>query len=174
MGAPDLLVELRGEGIAVSTDGDRLVIRPASKLTDTMRAALRAAKPELLALLTGTTANTVTTAPGQGRPHRLTMAEADRAHAEPWDDAACARFVARVTLFLRRRVEAEDADDIAERLHLRDVDGDERVMCLECSHYRTGRCGNHLGAELHSAELGGDFAARLQHCPGSSKGEHNE
>ena len=174
MGADDLLMELKGEGFALSTDGNRLVIRPASKLTDTMRAALLAAKPELLALLAGTAAPTAGTTPVWDRPHRLMPAEADRAHAQPWDDAACANFVARVTLFLRRRVDVEDADDIAERLHLRDVDGDKRVVCLECSHYRPGRCGNYLGAELQSAEVGRDLAARLQHCPGSSIPEHNE
>jgi len=75
------------------------------------------------------------------RPYRLTKAEGDAAHAEPWDDAACARFAARVGLFLRRGIDATDADDLAERLHLRDVQGDDRGMCLECSRLdRRGRC----------------------------------
>lgn len=75
------------------------------------------------------------------RPYRLSKSDGDAAHAEQWDDAACARFVARVGLFIRRRVNATDADDLAERLHLRDVQGDDRGMCLECSRLdRRGRC----------------------------------
>ena len=41
MGARELLADLAGAGLSVIADGDRLVIRPASKLTDDMRAALR-------------------------------------------------------------------------------------------------------------------------------------
>ena len=51
MGARDLLDNLADAGLSVTVDGDRLVIRPASKLTDHLRGALREAKPELLALL---------------------------------------------------------------------------------------------------------------------------
>ena len=39
MGARDLLAELAGAGLSVRAEGERLVIRPASKLTDGMRAA---------------------------------------------------------------------------------------------------------------------------------------
>jgi citrate lyase beta subunit len=49
MGARDLLAELADLGVTVTADGDKLVIRPASKLTDDLRAALRAHKAELLA-----------------------------------------------------------------------------------------------------------------------------
>lgn len=51
MGARNLLADLTGAGMSITAEGDRLVIRPASMLTDNMRAALRQAKPELLALL---------------------------------------------------------------------------------------------------------------------------
>ena len=51
MGAQELLVDLAAEGLTVAANGDRLVVRPASKLTHAMRAALTLAKPELLALL---------------------------------------------------------------------------------------------------------------------------
>ena len=42
MGARELLSELAGAGFELETDGDRLVIRPASRLTDDLRAAVRA------------------------------------------------------------------------------------------------------------------------------------
>jgi len=51
MGAPDLLQYLRATGFSLTADGDCLVVRPAAKLTDDIRAALRQAKPELLVLL---------------------------------------------------------------------------------------------------------------------------
>lgn len=51
MGARDLLADLAGLGVTVTAHGDRLVIRPASRLTDGHRAELREAKAELLAIL---------------------------------------------------------------------------------------------------------------------------
>ena len=124
MGARELLADLAGAGFTVEADRDRLLIRPASRLTDELRAALRAAKPDLLTLLSV----------GAARPYRLSQADADAAHAEPWDDAAIGRFVVRLSLFLRRGIDATDADDLAERLHLRDLQGDDRRLCLECAH----------------------------------------
>jgi hypothetical protein len=51
MGARDLLHDLADAGLTINADGTRLVIRPASKLTEDMRAAVLDAKPELLAFL---------------------------------------------------------------------------------------------------------------------------
>ena len=104
------------------------------------------------------------------RPYRLTPAEGDAAHAEPWDDVAIVRFVARVALLMRRGFDATDADDLAERLHLRDVQSDERVLCLECAHlagHAAGRwrCGNACAAGV-APELPEALAMRLQRCPG--------
>jgi hypothetical protein len=56
MGAQDLLENLTRSGFSVSTDGANLVIRPASKLSAEMRAALAASKPELLEVLAATAA----------------------------------------------------------------------------------------------------------------------
>lgn len=53
MGARELLDDLARDGFSIAADGDRLLIRPASKLTDDRRNALRAAKPELVAILSG-------------------------------------------------------------------------------------------------------------------------
>ena len=155
MGARELLSDLAAEGMSVAADGDTLVIRPASKLTDTMRAALREAKPALLVLLSASA-----TEPHE-RHYRLSAAEADRCHAEPWDDATIARFVARVGLLMRRGFDATDADGLAERLHLRDVQGDDRACCAECRHYRPGRCGNPMAAGLLSPDVGRDLAVML-------------
>ena len=51
MGAHDLLADLASAGLSIEAHDHRLVVRPASKLTDDLRARLRATKPELLALL---------------------------------------------------------------------------------------------------------------------------
>ena len=70
MGAREVLRDLTGAGFSVEVAGDRLLVGPASKLTDDLRAAVRAAKPDLLALL--------------NRPHKLTLADPgltiDRCH----------------------------------------------------------------------------------------------
>ena len=162
MGTRDLLEDLAGAGLSVTAEGDRLVIRPASKLTEPMRAALRDAKPELIALLAG---QAMTPAPPCNRPYRLAPADADRCHAGGWDDAEIARFVALVALFMRRGINATDADDLAERLTLRDREADDRVICAECSHYRVGRCGNHRRAGLSGPDVGRDLAVMFQRCP---------
>jgi len=108
------------------------------------------------------------TAPAQERPYRLTRDQGDTAHADAWDDAAIARFHARVAHIQRRGFTEQDAEDLAEQLHLRDGQADHRHLCFECSHYRPGRCRNHRHGGLQSPEMARDMAARLQRCPGFS------
>ena len=103
----------------------------------------------------------------QDQPYRLTPEQSDAAHADALDDAAIARFQDRVQRLLRLGYGTDDADDLAERLHRRDVEGDDRVMCMECSHYRPGRCVNHRHAGLQAPDLSRDRAALLQRCAGS-------
>lgn len=108
------------------------------------------------------------------RPYGLSQAEGDASHAEAWDDAAIARFVARVAMLMRRGFNATDADDLAERLHLRDVTGDDRALCVECRHLagRSGEwaCGNHHAADV-GRDLAGDLVTTMQRCAGfQSKG----
>lgn len=103
------------------------------------------------------------------RPYRLPQAAGDAAHADPWDDATIARFQARVTTIRRRGFTEEDADDLAERLHLRDVHADHRALCLECRHLAgsvTGwRCGNHRAADV-ARDLPAAQVTMPQDCPG--------
>jgi len=51
MSAADLLQQLRLEGFGLTVDGDRLIVTPATELTDERRALIRQHKTELLALL---------------------------------------------------------------------------------------------------------------------------
>lgn len=73
------------------------------------------------------------------RHHRLTNDQADRCHAPSRDDAEIGAFTARAERFAL--LGRADADDLAERLTLRDRDGDDRRLCLECTWLGdTGRC----------------------------------
>ena len=168
MGARALLDDLHTAGLTITADGDRLVIWPASKLTDDMRTALRAAKSELLAELGARPAKAdpaaLPTSPV--RRWRLSQADADRCHAGGWDDAEIVAFTARHVRLLAHGLTNGHADDLAERLTLRDRDGDDRLICTDCRHYRAGRCGNHRPAGLNGPEVGRDLATMLQRCPG--------
>ena len=153
MGARDLLARLADSGVTVAADGDRLLIRPASKLTDDMRGELRALKPEVLALLSM-----------PARKEQAGTGEADRKERPDTGDPA--RFEARRARLIRWGWPPDEAQAMAERLARRDLSDDDRVSCAECASYRPGRCGNHRRAGLFGPELGHDLAALLQRCPG--------
>lgn len=150
MGARDLLADAAGAGLTIAADGDRLVIRPASMLTQAMREALRLAKPELLALL---------------RDARPEPGPVDL-DAVAWSDSDIARFLDRRGRLLRWRWPEAEAERWAARLVQRDRDTDPRVSCADCGAYRPGHCCNHRRAGLLSAEVGRDWVALLQRCPG--------
>ena len=242
MGARDLLADAAEAGLTIAADGDHLVISPASRLTQTMRDALRQAKPELLALLrealpapakaanqeaahalagadsparpevkplqtcagcrhhgqhstclSPVAAGLLTQAEGFGivwpspthpatcpaftdkvpnkataRPFKLTLVQGNAAHADEWDDACIARFQDRAHRVARLGFAGNIADDLAEQLHLRDVTGDDRSLCVECGHFRRGHCGNHRAAGLRSPELSDELATTMHRCSGRS------
>ncbi len=63
------------------------------------------------------------------------------AYAAPWTDGEIQGFKARAARFQRRRFTELEAERLAEVLLLRDRDGDDRRMCLECSGLDgQGRC----------------------------------
>jgi hypothetical protein len=75
------------------------------------------------------------------RLYRLTPEQADECHAGGWDDAEISAFVQRHARLLALGFGDGDANDVAERLTLRDRDGDDRRMCVECTWLGdTGRC----------------------------------
>lgn len=56
-----------------------------------------------------------------------------------------------------------DADHLAERLHLRDVDCDDRSSCIECRHLLPGpHCDCHA---LGRQRVGRDDLVTLRRCP---------
>ena len=71
----------------------------------------------------------------------MTMEQGNACHAEGWSDAEIHAFTSRRDRLLRWGYSVPQANDLAERLTLRDRDLDDRHLCLECSHLRTsGRC----------------------------------
>lgn len=87
-------------------------------------------------------------------------------HAEAMNGAELQTFAARERLFIRRGADEAVAENLADRLVIRDRQRDHRRTCLECQHYRHGRCGNRQRAGLQSAEIGRDLGSLLQHCHG--------
>jgi hypothetical protein len=91
--------------------------------------------------------------------------EALDAAAVARSDADLARFLDRRARLVRWGWTEPAAEKVAARLTWRDL-CDDRVSCIDCRHYRPGRCGNHDLAELRAPELGRDLAGLLQRCPG--------
>lgn len=50
------------------------------------------------------------------------------------------RFTSRVMLFMRRGLDGAQADELADRLVIRDREGDDRACCAECRHARAQAC----------------------------------
>jgi hypothetical protein len=59
---------------------------------------------------------------------------------------------------------APEADGLADLLHLRDREGDDRHLCVECQHVRADRVGWRCGA-LRGPIPREWFAIQLQRCP---------
>lgn len=59
-----------------------------------------------------------------------------------------------------------EADALALRLAKRDRNEDDRVSCIDCRHFRPGRCGNYRDAGLRLPDVGHDLAGMLQRCAG--------
>mgnify|MGYP001547300950 CR=1 FL=1 len=77
------------------------------------------------------------------------------------------RKAARLARLLRWGWPANEAEALTERLARRDREGDDdRVSCVDCGHYRPGRCGNYRRAAMQSPDAGRDLAGLLQRCPG--------
>jgi hypothetical protein len=144
MGARDLLEVLAGAGLSVSVDGGNLVIRPRELLSDELRVSVRAHKTGLVALLKPAGAN---------EDASVGQSQAADAHLR------------RVRMMGLDRVAAEE---VFGRLKAREIDADDRRLCVECLHFaERGRlCRHpHLVAIQAPRELG-QMALQPQRCAG--------
>jgi hypothetical protein len=102
-------------------------------------------------------------------------------HSDAMNRAEIATFETRFHLFGARGLDLKQAEAMADRLALRDREGDERRLCFECvhlqaqpaNHWRSWpelRCGNWnasgLCVSVRDAGLSESFAHQLQRCPG--------
>ena len=76
--------------------------------------------------------------PYKGNPY-LSKEAADRCHTPEWNDAEIFTFTTRAMKFIRIGLR-HDADNLAELLVLRDREGDDRQLCVECKHGHSARC----------------------------------
>ena len=172
MGAPELLHHLRRAGLVLTvTPAGGLHVAPRDALTVDHRAAIRAERDALVLALQAEVASPSPPPRGSGNP-LMTPEQGDDCHAGGWDDAEIGAFTARQARFARMGRLA-DADHLAERLTLRDRDGDDRRLCLECTWLGdTGRClaattGRIPGADRRLEPL----QTILQRCPAFGLGK---
>lgn len=129
-----------------------LKVSPASVLTPDLRDLIRISKDMLVGWLQRPAANDAPADPDTKVSPRVEATPAAdielsehyaRAHEA---DMAMSRadadtFNARMALFTDKGVSLGDAERLAERLVIRDREGDDRRLCLECSYYgSSGRC----------------------------------
>jgi TubC N-terminal docking domain len=122
MGAPALLQDLRRRGVtvAVKPGGEKLLVSPPGVLTDADRDQIRAHRAELIDLL-------------QQPPEVLALVGMTTADAGRLSDY--------FGLAQRHGFGADDAEQIAAQLRLRDRTGLDMAMCIECRRLEGRRCG---------------------------------
>jgi hypothetical protein len=89
-------------------------------------------------------------------------------HSSAMNTAEIDRFLRREAQFTNKGLAGDDAERLADRLVFRDRDGDDRRVCLECSHLQglgLWRCGNSDRAGV-GRDLPRELAVTLQRCPG--------
>jgi len=98
---------------------------------------------------------------------RLVAAPGYRAPME--DEAEIQTFIVRECLFRAHGLTAEIAEAEANKLLIRDREGDDRRLCLECRHLQGAgrwRCGNWQQAGVARDGLARDLVLMLQRCDG--------
>lgn len=78
-------------------------------------------------------------------------------------------FTARLALFTDKGEDLQDAERLADKLVVRDREGDDRRACLECAHLHGAgrwRCGNAHRAGIGTDRPPADLVKLLQRCDG--------
>lgn len=102
----------------------------------------------------------------QGYTAHCTADEVSTTAAVAWTDNDIARFIDRRARLIRWGWPEAEAEKLADRLLRRDREPDDRVSCIDCTHYRPSCCGNHGHAGLQAPDVVRDLASLLQQCPG--------
>ena len=90
-------------------------------------------------------------------------------HSEAMNGREIDTFAARLERFTVKGVSLDDAERLADKLVIRDREGDNRRLCLECAHLHGAgrwRCGNWQRADVARDGLACDLVLTLQRCNG--------
>jgi hypothetical protein len=87
-------------------------------------------------------------------------------HSDAMTGAEIDRMVLRIERFVVRGLNLIDADALADKLVIRDRDGDERRTCLECDNLRRRRCIQWQLAGIGGPEVSVDLVGVFQRCAG--------
>ena len=168
---------LTDAGLKLRADGERLIVTPASALTNSLRGLIRQNKAVLLTLPAkaaersmAPTTIAMSAPAGEDTGSAPPVVDADRwcwPHSGAMNSIELDTFAMRTRLFISRGMGGDEAAALADQLVKRDRDGDDRRLCLECSWlHDKGRCiaaGNgRLGNAYRRLE---PVAASLQSCP---------
>lgn len=164
LNASDLLDTFTAAGLFLSlTPDSALKVTPAKALNDELRATIKANKIMLVDYLKRTAANdTITTS----------SADPDRwhwPHSTAMNSGEIDTYTMQLARFTDKGMSLEDAERLADKLVIRDREGDDRRLCLECTHlqgFGCWRCSNWLVANVARDELGPDLVWMLQRCAG--------
>ena len=129
MSAAEVLQRLKTIGATVRPlPGGQIEVLTPGGLSDADRELIRANKPELIQYLT--------TRPAPQMPAILP----DVLALVGLDDAEIARMAQRVVMLRRAGYGMDDAEQIADRLLMRDRTGLDMAACVECRRFTGRRC----------------------------------
>lgn len=129
LNASELLDRFTAAGLVLSlTPDSALKVTPAKALNDELRTTIKANKAMLVDYLQRTAANDTTTTPSSD-PDRWCWP-----HSEAMNGREIDTFTARLSRFTDKGLTLADAEQQADRLVIRDREGDDRHTCLECAH----------------------------------------
>ena len=96
-------------------------------------------------------------------------------HGDAMNTAEIDTFTARLARFTDKGMSLPDAEALADKLVMRNREGDDRRLCLECVHLSgfgptSWRCGNWQAAGIairpHDTQLPAELVVQLQRCGG--------
>lgn len=144
MRARELLSSLTGAGLSVAIAGDLLIVSPRERITTEQRAAIKASKSDLLALLRApAVANDESQAPAT-------------AASRSWP------------ILVAMGLDESRAERLCEWLRSRSIECDDRRICVECEYlsWRNKACRHPELLEIQAPRDLGALATTPQHCPG--------
>lgn len=166
MTAQQVLDSLTARGFHLCTDGQTIWVSPSETVTPDVAEAVRRVRPELLALLERRRACEALAA-----TYRLTRSEQRTSRSVPWSDDAIERYSARLVDLIRLGFHAIQADDLAERLYVRDENEGDTRMCVECAHLGGDRTTAWRCRVPPALRLTEQRVTTLRRCPGFERRE---